>query len=94
MKSNQSKASKRKVDLPKEILSSELIKQIARGISTNEEDLPECEAMLAVSSEEVQRVIKRAWKLKLSCERLAKEHGEIELVSSVLQLQRRDPRIQ
>jgi hypothetical protein len=58
------------VNTPKEILSKDQIKQIAMAMSADEADLPESEARLAAGSAAQQRVIKRAWKLKLSAERL------------------------
>lgn len=59
------------MDMPKEILSKDQIKQIARVMSSDEARLPELEASLAAASAEKQRVIKRAWKLKMSAGRLA-----------------------
>ena len=60
--------------MPKEILSKDQIKEIAMAMSSDEADLPEHEARLAAASAAQQRVIKRAWKLKLGAERL----GEAE----------------
>ena len=57
--------------MPKEILSKDQIKQIAMAMSSDEAGLPEREAGLAAASAAQQRVIKRAWKLKLSAERLS-----------------------
>jgi hypothetical protein len=56
--------------MPEEILSKELIKQIASAISSDEMSVPEWEASLATASAEKQRAIKRAWKLKLRADRL------------------------
>ena len=56
--------------MPKEILSSDQIKQIARSMSSDEAGLPEREASLAAAPAEKQRVIKTAWKLKLRADRL------------------------
>jgi hypothetical protein len=56
--------------MPKEILSKDQIKQIAMAMSSDEAGLPESEARLSAASAAQQRVIKRAWKLKLSAERL------------------------
>ena len=56
--------------MPKEILSKDQIKQIAMAMSSDEAVLSECESSLAAASAAQQRVIKRAWKLKLSAERL------------------------
>jgi hypothetical protein len=70
LKTEQSKASRRKATMPKEILSKDQIKQIAMAMPSDEAGLSECEANLAAASTSQQRVIKRAWKLKLSAERL------------------------
>ena len=56
--------------MPKEILSKDQLKQIARAMSSDYAGLPEREASLAVASAEEQRVIKEAWKLKLRADRL------------------------
>ena len=56
--------------MPEEILSKELIREIASAISSDEMSLPESEASLATASAEKQRVIKRVWKLKLRADRL------------------------
>jgi len=56
--------------MPKEILSKDQVKQIARAMSSDEAGLPEREARLAAASAEEQRVIKRAWNLKLRADRL------------------------
>jgi hypothetical protein len=57
--------------MPKEILSKDQIKQIAMTMPSDEAGLPEREAGLAAASAAQQRVIKRAWKLKLSAKRLS-----------------------
>lgn len=62
------------MDMPKEILSKDQIKQIAMWMPSDETPLSEREASLAAASAAQQRVIKRAWKLKLAAERL-KELG-------------------
>ena len=56
--------------MPMEILSKDQIKQIAMTMSSDEAGLPERAARLEAASAAQQRVIKRAWKLKLSAERL------------------------
>jgi hypothetical protein len=56
--------------MPKEILSKDQIKQIAMAMSSDEAGFSECESSLAAASAAQQRVIKRAWKLKLSAGRL------------------------
>lgn len=56
--------------MPKEILSKDQIKQIAMAMSSDEAGLREREARLVAASAAKQRVIKRAWKLKLRAERL------------------------
>jgi hypothetical protein len=65
------KSQVKKVSMSKEILSKEQIKQIAMAMSSDEAGLAEREAGLAAASAAQQRVIKRAWKIKLSAERLS-----------------------
>jgi hypothetical protein len=67
--------------MPKEILSKDQIKEIAMAMSSDEADLPEHEARLAAASADVQRVVKRAWKLRLEAQRL-KELGVYRLVET------------
>ena len=68
----------RKVNMPKEILSKDQIKKIARAISMDGESLPEREATLAAASPEIQRLVKRIWKLKLRGEGLLKAEERAE----------------
>jgi hypothetical protein len=56
--------------MPREILSKNQVKQIASEMSSDEAGLPGREARLAAASAEEQRVIKKAWKLKLRADRL------------------------
>ena len=62
--------SKKKVNVPKEILSTDQIKQIAKSMSSDVGSLPEREAKLAAASAAQKRVVKRAWNLKLRFEQL------------------------